>query len=130
MSPKIRRIVGLALVWLVGLALAASAVAKLTGNVGESASVGGFEGRAAYLAGLEFVSVGLLLVPFTHRLGFLLCTAYLGGAMATSIALSGLGEATPSAILQALLWTGAVLYSPELLGPMLVRPTAPAKTES
>ncbi|QDT16949.1 DoxX family protein [Alienimonas californiensis] len=123
MSPKARRITGLVLIWLVGLALAASAGMKLAGMAeGESASAGGLDGLIRPLGVVELLSAVLLLVPLTHRLGLLLCTAYLGGAIAASIVMMGLAEALPAAILQALLWTGATLRTPDLLGPLLVRP--------
>ncbi|MFH5803769.1 hypothetical protein [Alienimonas sp. DA493] len=122
MSPKVRRVAGLVLVWLVGLALAASAVVKFSGVAGDSGDAGGFAGLIVPLGAVELASAILLLVPLTHRLGLLLCTAYLGGAMAASIATAGLPEAIPAAVLQALLWTGATLRTPDLLGPLLVRP--------
>jgi hypothetical protein len=125
-SPRLRRIVGLVLIWLVGLALAASAVMKLAGLMEGEATAGGFAGLLRPLGAVELASAVLLLVPFTHRLGLLLCTAYLGGAMAVSISGGGLGEAVPAAVLQALLWTGATLRAPDLLGPMLAPRTAPA----
>ncbi len=124
MSPNVRRTVGLVLIWLVGLALAASAVLKLLGLVGDSASAGGFGPLLRPLGIVGLAAAALLLVPMTHRLGLLLCTAYFGGAMAVSISDSGLAEALPSAILQALLRTGATLRTPDLLGPLLVRPAA------
>lgn len=123
MSPRLFRTAGLVLIWLVGLALAASAVLKLGGWLGDSASAGGFATLFRPLGVVESASAALLLIPRTHRLGLLLCTAYLGGAMAVSISDSGLGEALPAAILQALLWTGATLRTPDLLGPLLGRRT-------
>ncbi|NNJ25837.1 hypothetical protein [Alienimonas chondri] len=144
MSPKVRRTAGLVLIWLVGLALAASAGLKLAGipvddpaeapsvetgeaaadAVGDSSMAGGFAELMVPLGLVELASAVLLLIPLTHRLGLLLCVAYLGGAMAASIATTGLSEAIPSAVLQAMLWTGATLYTPDLLGRILVREPA------
>ena len=127
MSPKVRRTIGLVLIWLVGLALAASAVMKLSGMLedGGDSSAAGFGPLLRPLGGVELAAAVLLLVPLTHRLGLLLCTAYLGGAMAVSIAQQGLGEATPAAVLQALLWTGATLLTPDLLGELSKHWTVP-----
>ena len=134
MSPKLRRAAGLVLVWLVGLALIASAGMKLAAppflleRMGDS----GFLPLLLPLGVVEIVAAVLLLVPKTWRLGLLLCTAYLGGAIAVSIESEGLGEAVPAAVLQALLWTGAALRTPDLLGPLFpgrgtaAAPAAPA----
>lgn len=129
MSPTIRRTVGLVLIWLVGLTLATSAVMKLFGVAGDNLLRGQLIVLLRPLGVIEFTSAALLLVPVTRRLGLLLCTAYLGGAMAWSIAgygllglppLTAVGQAIPAAVIQAMLWTGATLRTPDLLGPLLV----------
>ena len=132
MSPKARRTAGLVLIWVVGLALIAGAASKLT----NPAALAGRLGGSAYvllflfkpLALGELGSAVLLLVPQTRRLGLLLCTVYLGGAMAVWIVVEGLAGALPAAVLQALLLTGATLAKADLLAPMLPRgvPVAPA----
>ena len=119
MSSKVRRAAGLALVWVVGLALVASAGVKLAAPpfLLEKMDGSGFLPLLVPLGLVELAAAVLLLVPRTWRLGLLLCVAYLGGAIAVSIETDGLGEAVPAAVLQALLWTGAALRAPDLLGP-------------
>ena len=55
---------------------------------------------------IELVSVVLLWVPKTSKIGFLLLCAYLGGAI--SIELSG-GQFPMAAVILAVLWTGFYL---------------------
>lgn len=117
MSPKIRRRVGLGLVWLVGLALVASAAVKLLNVAGAHDQLLAHGVTWPRLLGaVELAAAVLLLVPATHRVGLLLCAAYLGGATAVSVG-EGTGEMLPSLVLQTLLWTGAALYRPDLIAP-------------
>lgn len=58
------------------------------------------------LGTIELVSVLLLLIPKTYKIGFLLVTAYLGGALATE--LLG-GQAPVAAALLAVIWIGVFL---------------------
>ena len=121
MSPRVRHTAGLVLIWLVGLVLTASAFAKMArpAELVAQMEASGFAEVLLPLAVVEVVSAALLLIPLTRRVGFLLCTAYLGGAIAVHVGGDGLGEAIPAAVLQALLWTGATLHTPDLLGPLL-----------
>lgn len=58
------------------------------------------------LGTIELVSVILLLIPKTYKIGFLLVTAYLGGALATEL----LGGQEPiAAALLAVVWIGVFL---------------------
>ena len=121
MSVKARHTAGLVLIWLVGLALVASAIFKMARTEELAAEMGesGFAELLFPLAVLEILCAGLLLVPLTRRVGLLMCTAYLGGAIATHVGGDGLGEAIAPAVLQALLWVGSALHTPDLLGPLL-----------
>lgn len=70
---------------------------------------------------IELVSVILLLIPKTYKIGFLLVTAYLGGALATE--LLG-GQAPVAAFLLAVLWIGVFLRNKYLfLNEPSVQPT-------
>ncbi|RYF66989.1 MAG: DoxX family protein [Cytophagaceae bacterium] len=98
------------LIWLPALALLGSVFAKLSGAkqvVAQLTQVGFLAHFPMVgLALIELVSVVLLLIPATFRLGLLLITAYLGGAIATEIST---GSPPAAAILLALIWVGAFL---------------------
>ena len=122
MPARLPRTAGSVLIWLVGLALAASAVGKLAAPapVREQLLGHGITWPRT-LGAVELAAAVLLLAPLTRRVGLLLCVAYLGGATAVSFGDDGFAEAVPSMVLQALLWTGAALATPDLLGPLTAR---------
>ena len=74
----------------------------------------GFDGgKLTLIAVLELTSAILFLIPRTRALGFLLVSAYLGGAIATHVG-HNQSPVNP-AITLALIWVGAWLRHPTIL---------------
>lgn len=116
MKPKTKKIVGWSLSILVSLALSASAVDKifLSAHAMEISGIVGIAPMAYRLLGIvELLSVVLFLIPRTGVLGFLLLTAYMGGAIATHLQ-HNQGVVFPAAF-EAAIWIGAVFRFPELI---------------
>lgn len=100
---------------LLAFVLVGSGMAKLSG--GEQAeeiakNVGGM-GHVTLLGILEVLIAAIWIPKRTGVLGFLLGTAYFGGAIAVHF-VSGQSPMAPM-IIQALLWIAAVIRFPELL---------------
>jgi hypothetical protein len=110
------RIAANVLIFLGGIALAGSALAKIAHVpivVTQMAAVGFFGGRLLLIALLESICAVLFLIPITRSIGLLLVSGYLGGAIATHI-----GHGQPPfqpAFLLILLWLGIWLRHPEIL---------------
>ena len=113
---KTRLLAGNLLVFLPGAVLAGSAVAKfaqIPKVVLQMAALGFCGPRLMLIGGLELTSAALYLASRTRPIGFLLASAYLGGAIAAHV---GHGEPpTQPGIFLALLWIGAWLRHPEVL---------------
>jgi len=62
-----------------------------------------------YLGIIEIIGVSLFLLPRTEKIGLLLLTGYLGGAMAAEMPLHMIGA---PAMLLALLWIAAFIRRP------------------
>ena len=102
------------LVALPSLALAASALAKLSGAeaVVTNMTKIGLSDSYTLLGALELLIVVLFVYPATRNIGFFLVCSYLGGAMATH---ATHGEsALPPAILLGLAWVAMVYQKPWL----------------
>jgi hypothetical protein len=113
---KATRITSIILMALPSLMLAMSAVMKLSHA---QQIVDGFSKSALInyidlIGGIELISVILLWIPKTQKIGFLLLNAYLGGAI--SIELAG-GQFPNAAVFLAVLWVGVYLKEK----PMFVR---------
>ena len=108
------------LVWVLvaipSLAVAASAVGKLSGAAPVAAGMAkyGLADRATLLGALELLIVVLFVYPVTRNVGFFLLCSYLGGAMATH-ATHGESPLGP-AVLLALFWAAMVYQKPYLFG--------------
>ncbi len=105
---KATRITSYVLMALPSLMLIMSAVMKLSHA---QQIVDGFSKSALInyidlIGGIELISVILLWIPKTQKIGFLLLNGYLGGAM--SIELAG-GQFPNAAVLLAVLWIGVYL---------------------
>lgn len=112
-SGKGGAIAGSFLVYLVGVLLVGSSVAKFAGipKVVEHLAALGFDGpRLTLIATLEILSAVLFVVPRTRVVGLLLASAYLGGAIATHIQ-HGQPPSQPAFVL-ALMWAGIWLRYP------------------
>ncbi len=111
----VRVVAGNILVLLCGVALLASASAKLAGarRLVDQLEGYGFVGRVRLIGFGEAMSALLFLVPQTRPLGFLLISALLGGAIATHMQ-HRLSYLQPSAFL-AVVWLAVWLRYPDLL---------------
>lgn len=111
-----RQIAGNVLIFLPGLVLVASAIAKVAHvpKVIEQMGPMGFDGwRLTFIGILEISSALLFLIPLTRSFGLLLASAYMGGAIATHVQ-HNLPFYSP-AIFLALLWLGTWLRHPQIL---------------
>lgn len=61
---------------------------------------------APYLATLEVIAAVLYLIPRTAVLGAILCTGYLGGAIASHVRAAEAPMAIPAIVLGVLVWLG------------------------
>lgn len=113
---RARRIAGEVLIFLGGLLLLGAGVAKLAHvpKVVSELTAHGFGGeRLVVIGALEVACALLFITRFTRSMGFLLVSAYLGGAIATHV-----GHGTPwipPAVMLSLLWVGVYLRHPVIL---------------
>ncbi len=113
-----RLIAGNVLIYLLGVMLIGSAVAKVARipALVENFRMLGYDGsRLTSIAVLEAVCAALFMLPSTRSLGLLLVSAYLGGAMAVHMA-HGQSEVAVPAILLGIIWLAAWLRHPQILG--------------
>jgi hypothetical protein len=113
---KTTRIVSIILMALPSLMLVMSAIMKLSHA---QQLVDGFSKSALInyidlIGGIELVSVILLWIPKTQKIGFLLLTGYLGGAM--SVELAG-GQFPGAAVFLTVLWVGVYLKEKAMFVP-------------
>jgi CBS domain containing-hemolysin-like protein len=108
MTNKTTRIISLVLMGLTSLSLVMSAVMKLTAakQVVEGLGKAGLGNFITIIGVIELLSVILLWIPKTSKIGFLLLCSYLGGAIC--IELAG-GQAPSAAIFLAVLWVAVYL---------------------
>ena len=110
-----RRVAGNMLIFLCGLMLLGSALAKLAHVpkvVSEFGAMGFDDRKLLFVALLEVASSLLFLIPFARSAGLLLASSFLGGAIATHLQ-HAQSIAGPSLVL-VLLWFGAWLRHPEV----------------
>lgn len=120
-SGKGGAIAGSSLVYIVGVLLVGSSIAKFAGipKVVEQLAALGFDGpRLTLIATLEILSALLFLLPRTRVVGLLLASAYLGGAIATHIQ-HGQPPSQPVFVL-ALMWLGIWLRYPGFLSSLSI----------
>ena len=108
MSEKTKRIISIALMAIASAMLVFSAVMKLTGA---EQMVAGLThaglGNYIQLIGItELLSVVLFLFPKTFKVGFLLVTSYLGGALSIELAA---GQPPMAAMFLVVVWVAAYL---------------------
>ena len=114
--PRFRRIAGVVLMSLGGLALLGSAGAKFAQvpKVVEELGQLGFDGgKLTFIAVLEITSAVLFLVPATRAVGLLLVSAYLGGAIAAHVRHDD--PFFGPAMILSLIWVGTWLRHPQVL---------------
>ena len=118
-----RRTAGNILIFLAGLILIGSAVAKfaqVSPVITPLAALGFAGSKLKIIAALEILSALLFLVPATRSVGLLMVSAYMGGAISAHM-----GHNEPvyqPAFVLALIWIGAWLRHPEFL--LRFRPSA------
>jgi len=108
MDAKLKNKIGWVLTGLIGVALLASAANKFRGGTDEfMLGIGFSQMHITAIAVLEIICALLMLIPQTNKLGFLLVTAYLGGAIAIEL-LSGQGILV-GVLFQSINWIGHYL---------------------
>ncbi len=114
---KTTKIISLVLKIIVSGMLTMSAVMKLSHAqpIVEAFSKSNLINLITLIGLIELGSLVLFWVPKTGKLGFLLLTSYLGGALSIELA----GAQTPmAAILLAVLWTSVYLKNKEVFLPL------------
>jgi hypothetical protein len=103
------QIVQVAAAWVPALLIGLSGVMKLTGSaaVREGLTKLGVVRHVRLLGLAELIVAALFVIPTTMKLGFILASCYLAGAIATELSHDAL-TASPFVPL-ALLWIGAFL---------------------
>jgi len=120
---RTRRIVGNCLIFLIGLMLlVVSAGSKFFAGSEMSVQLHnfGFDGHEVILIAIEeVISALLFLIPSTRRIGVLLVSAHMGGALATHLQhTQSLLPLLPAAMVLALAWLGIWLRHPESFWPV------------
>lgn len=115
MSKKLYNILYWVFTALVALVFAGSAFGKLSGQaeaVQKAAEFGIAKTTYFYLGVIELIALILFILPRTSLLGFLLLSAYMGGAIATHLQH---GESLMAPVIVAsILWLVAAFRLPEL----------------
>src|ERR1700741_1716727 len=108
MSAKAKRIISIVLMVIPSLMIAMSGIMKIIGaeQIVMGLTKAGLGSFISFFGILELVSLALFIYPKTYKIGFLLLTAYLGGAM--SIELAG-GQPPMAAVFIALIWISVYL---------------------
>ena len=108
MNEKSKRIISIVLMAISSAMLVFSAIMKLTGS---EQMVAGLThaglGNYIQLIGItELFAVALFLFPKTFKVGFLLVTSYLGGALSIELAA---GQPPMAAVFLTIVWVSAYL---------------------
>ncbi|MDP2384896.1 MAG: DoxX family protein [Bacteroidota bacterium] len=108
MTTKTTRIISIVLMAIPSLMIAMSGAMKLVGaeQVVTGLTKAGLSSYITLFGIIELISLTLFIYPKTYKIGFLLLTAYLGGAL--SIELAG-GQPPMAAILLTLIWVSVYL---------------------
>ena len=116
MNNKTKRILKWTPSFVLTLILAMSATFKLTAQqpIVEHYTELGMQQYLNFLGIAELFFVTLFMLPRTMKIGFLLLTAYFGGAVAVEVAHQGFFIA-PLIILM-FIWTSAYVRKPEIFG--------------
>ena len=113
MATKTSRIVSIVLMAIPSLMIAMSGIMKLIGaeQIVTGLTKAGLGSYVTFFGILELISLALFIYPKTYKVGFLLLTAYLGGAL--SIELAG-GQPPIAAIFLTLIWISVYLRDKQL----------------
>ena len=115
MSSKLYSILYWVFTVLVAFVFAGSALGKLIGQeeaLQKAAEFGITKTAYFYLGVIELIALTLFIIPRTSLLGFLLLSAYMGGAIASHLE-HGESVIAPC-IVQIILWLVAAFRLPEL----------------
>ena len=127
-QDQTRQIAGNILIFLPGLVMGASAIAKFAhvpAVVHPMDACGFPDAKLTLVATLELLSAALFLLPRTRSFGLLLLSAFLGGAICTHVQLGEYGAVGPPSILLSLAWIGVALRHPQVLWSLHFRPVGP-----
>jgi hypothetical protein len=119
MSAKAKRIIWITLMALPLAMITMSGIMKISGNkeLVEGLSKIGFGSYITFMGILELASVALFIYPKTYKLGFLMLTAYLGGAISTELAT---GRPPMAAAFLTLIWISVFIRNREMFLPSKV----------
>ena len=122
-TNKTTTIISWVLIILPSLMLLMSAFMKLSHaeQMVVNLTAAGFGNLITFIGLIELVSVVLLLVPKTYKLGFLLVNGYLGGALCVELAHGG---APVAAALLAVIWIGVFLRDKNMFLSLVAAPAA------
>ncbi|HYV95049.1 MAG TPA: DoxX family protein [Chitinophagales bacterium] len=113
MSAKTKRIIWITLMALPLAMITMSGFMKITGNkeIVDGLSKIGFGPYITFMGILELISVALFIFPRTYKIGFLVLTAFLGGAISTELAS---GRPPMAAIFLTLIWISVFIRNSEM----------------
>ena len=117
-QQRIRWIAGNILIFLPGLVVTMSSIAKFAGVPGvvhNMAADGFANGKLTLVALLEILSAALFLFPRTRSFGVLVLSSFLGGAICTHVQMSEYAKGIGPFILLTLAWIGVWLRHPQAL---------------
>jgi len=122
MSIKTKRIISISLMVLASLMLLFSAEMKLAGadQIVTGLTAAGLGNHVTLLGIVELVSVILFLFPSTFKVGFLLVTSYLGGALSIELAA---GQPPAAIAFLIVVWVSAYLRNKYLFVNTTTAPT-------
>ncbi len=108
MSEKAKRIISIILMVIASAMLVFSAIMKLTGaeQIVSGLTQAGLGNYISLIGVMELLSVALFLFPKTFKIGFLLVTSFLGGALSIELAA---GQPPMAAVFLTVVWVSAYL---------------------
>ncbi|MBP6627990.1 MAG: DoxX family protein [Kofleriaceae bacterium] len=115
-ESRTRRLAGLILTGLVGVAMTLSAVGKLSGakQLVDNFAKMHLGDYITEIAIIELVCALLFVVPRTQSLGTLLVTGYFGGAVVAHLAGASPAEIVPGLAIGAVAWVANYLRNPSM----------------
>ncbi len=108
MTAKTKKISSIVLMAIPSAMIAMSSFMKISGaeQVVQGLTKGGLGSYIVFLGILELISLVLFMYPKTFKIGFLLLSCYLGGAISIELAS---GKAPMAAVFLALIWISVFL---------------------
>jgi hypothetical protein len=108
MNDKTKRGISISLMALASAMLLFSAFMKITGAdaMVTGLTAAGLGNYVTLIGIMELIAVILFLIPSTFKVGFLLVTSYLGGALSVELAA---GQPPTAAVILTVIWVSAYL---------------------